>query len=141
MRGVNAFNVIAVDWRAAADTINYPRARAATRLVGAFIGLLIVQLNKLFDAQPEDMLLMGHSLGAHLVAYGAAYVRWNASLGTIAHIVGLDPAGPCFGFTDDAFSTADRLDPTDATLVEAYHTNGELGGKKLQLIASLIRNH
>ena len=64
------------------------------------------------------MHLVGHSLGSHLMGYIGAYVAEN-SLEKLGRITALDPAGPYFQDTPPIV----RLDPSDAVLVDAIHTD------------------
>jgi len=65
---------------------------------------------------------IGHSLGAHVCGFAAKNYKQNGNK-IFYRISGLDPAGPLF--TNDI---TQRLDRTDASLVDVYHTNnGWLG--------------
>lgn len=57
-------NVIVVDWAGGSLPL-YTQATANTRLVGLEIAHLIKKLRDEFDLKPEDVHLIGHSLGAH----------------------------------------------------------------------------
>lgn len=81
-----------------------------------FIDYLVIEQGM----NPEDLLLIGHSLGAH--ACGAA--GRNVKFGRVAKIVGLDPALPCFGHRH----RDERLKPSDADYVMVIHTNGGVFG-------------
>lgn len=70
---------------------------------------------RLYGQTASDYILVGHSLGAHI----AGFVGANFSSPQVKMILGLDPAGP--GFND--VSTRFRLDPSDARLVVAIHTD------------------
>lgn len=65
---------------------------------------------------PEDIHILGHSLGAHI----AGFIGSNLS-GKIGRITGMDPARPDF---ESPFlkEPKDRLDPTDAKFVDIIHT-------------------
>jgi pancreatic triacylglycerol lipase len=88
--------VIVVDWAGGSLPL-YTQATANTRLVGLELAYLIQKLRDEHGLKPEDVHLIGHSLGAHLSAYAAERVP------RIGRITGLDPAEPFV-----------RLDPTDA---------------------------
>ncbi|KAL1117638.1 hypothetical protein AAG570_003953 [Ranatra chinensis] len=79
--------------------------------LGAFIEFLLGQ-----GVRPEDVHLIGHSLGAHVAGFA------SASLGPIklARISGLDPAKPCFHNSPPEL----RLDAGDALFVDCIHTCG-----------------
>lgn len=69
---------------------------------------------------PEDLIIIGHSLGAHAAGAAGRKVKF----GRVAMIVGLDPALPCYSkhYRDQ------RLKTSDADCVKVIHTNsGVLG--------------
>lgn len=57
-------NVIVVDWAGGSLPL-YTQATANTRLVGLEIAHLIAKLRDDYKLKPEDVHLIGHSLGAH----------------------------------------------------------------------------
>lgn len=65
---------------------------------------------------PNDVHLIGHSLGAHTAGYAGEKLRGN-----IGRITGLDPAEPYF----QGMPSHVRLDYTDAQLVDVIHTDGK----------------
>ena len=78
-------------------------------------GIFIQNLINEFNVSPSSFHLIGHSLGAHVAGYAG---KWLG--GKLAHITGLDPAGPYFeGLTNPAA----RLWHTDAQFVESIHTD------------------
>ncbi|XP_018330859.1 pancreatic triacylglycerol lipase-like [Agrilus planipennis] len=111
-------NVFVVDWGGPAGG-SYRNAVANVPRVGTFLGEYIGELQEIFGLDPEDFLLVGYSLGAHVA--GRAGSLLNGSVGTI---VGLDPAGPLYWFT----GPRNRLDPTDAQFVQVIHTNDYILG-------------
>ena len=62
---------------------------------------------------PSSFHLIGFSLGAHVAGFAGERVQG------LGRITGLDPAGPNYLYT----SPAARLDPTDAKIVDVYHTD------------------
>lgn len=70
---VSDLNIIVVDWGNAAN-VNYILASYNVAMVGR---LLTQFLNFLIDEgfSMDDMHLIGHSLGAHVVGIAGAYVR------------------------------------------------------------------
>lgn len=70
---VSDLNVIVIDWGNAAN-VNYILASYNVAMVGR---LLTEFLNFLIDegVSMDDMHLIGHSLGAHVVGIAGAYVR------------------------------------------------------------------
>lgn len=113
-------NVIKVSW-AAGNRYLYEKAASGTPIVAREITILLHHLagmNGIEFTQPEfagRIQIVGHSLGAHI----AAFVGQDLG-GTIGRITGLDPAGVFF----DKQPREQRLDPTDARLVDVIHTNG-----------------
>lgn len=105
------FNVMSVDWMNG-SFVNYPAACSNGRVVGVQISLLLKALRKAFGEPNLQFHLIGHSMGAHVAGYVGEKVQ-------IKRITALDPSGPYFESTD----TAVRLDPTDATFVDAIHTD------------------
>ncbi|KAI5945994.1 Pancreatic lipase-related protein 2 [Manis javanica] len=110
---VEEVNCICVDWQHGART-EYTQAVQNIRVVGAEIAVLIQGLLTALGYRPEDVHLIGHSLGAH--AAGEAGRRLG---GRVGRITGLDPAEPCFQGTPELV----RLDPSDAMFVDVIHTD------------------
>lgn len=108
-------NVIVIDWRRGAMTLNYLQAAANTRLVGAIAAVMVEKLNHTYNIQPSMIHIIGHSLGAHIAGYIGERVP------RIARITGLDPAGPAFEDTDSEV----RLDSSDADFVDVIHTDAD----------------
>lgn len=71
-------------------------------MVGLEIAYLIKKLQQDHDLRPEDVHLIGHSLGAHTAGYAA---ERTPGLG---RITGLDPAEPYF----QGMGPQVRLDPS-----------------------------
>jgi pancreatic triacylglycerol lipase len=104
--------VIVVDWGAGSLPL-YTQAVANTRLVGLELAYLIKKLRDEHGLNPEDVHLIGHSLGSHLAGYAAERVP------NIGRITGLDPADPFFQGMPEFV----RLDPSDAKFVDVIHTD------------------
>lgn len=82
--------------------------------VGLELAYLIKKLRDDHGLRPEDVHLIGHSLGAHLSAYAAERVP------NIGRITALDPAEPYF----QGMGTQVRLDPSDALVkFELFYLN------------------
>lgn len=94
-------NVIVVDWAGGSLPL-YTQATANTRLVGLEIAHLIKKLQQEHDLRPEDVHVIGHSLGAHTAGYVGERVPG------LGRITGLDPAEPYFQGMGDQV----RLDPS-----------------------------
>ncbi|KAL7025063.1 hypothetical protein ACKWTF_013317 [Chironomus riparius] len=104
--------VIVVDWGSGSLPL-YTQAVANTRLVGLELSYLIKKLIDDHGLNPEDVHLIGHSLGSHLAAYAAERIP------NIGRITGLDPAEPFFQGMPEFV----RLDPSDAKFVDVIHTD------------------
>ncbi|KAL2716604.1 pancreatic triacylglycerol lipase-like [Vespula squamosa] len=118
---VGDFNVIVIDWENIADNILYHKVRACIPNVASYVAKFINYMQTVADLNPKDTLMVGHSLGAHLVSLAA-----NNVSNTIAGVVGLDPAGP--GYTNS--NSSGRIDETHAEYVQIIHTcSGRLGLK------------
>ncbi|KAG7212404.1 hypothetical protein KM043_012722 [Ampulex compressa] len=109
------YNVIIVDWAGGSLPL-YTQATANTRLVGLEIANLINYLQTNYGLDPNDVHLIGHSLGAHTAGYVGEKLG-----GIIGRITGLDPAEPYF----QGMGSHIRLDSTDAQLVDVIHTDGK----------------
>ncbi|XP_029679814.1 pancreatic triacylglycerol lipase-like isoform X1 [Formica exsecta] len=109
------YNVIVVDWAGGSLPL-YTQATANTRLVGLELAHLIKHLQTNYGMNPNDVHLIGHSLGAHTAGYAGEKLGGN-----IGRITGLDPAEPYFQGMPNHL----RLDPTDARLVDVIHTDGK----------------
>lgn len=107
------YNVVIVNWLFGSINL-YGQATANTRVVGAMIAQLINFLQNATGAQPENMHIIGHSLGAHIAGYAGERLRY------LGRITGLDPAEPYFQNMDKVV----RLDPSDALFVDIIHTDG-----------------
>ncbi|KAF7265960.1 hypothetical protein GWI33_020698 [Rhynchophorus ferrugineus] len=106
------YNVIGLDWSALCQSEYISATRGARRAgedLGDFLNWLVLN-----GVAVDSIHLIGHSLGAHVMALGASKVRY----GQVGRITGLDPAGPGYGDVQDML----RLDPHDAKLVDVIHT-------------------
>ncbi|KAL1505846.1 hypothetical protein ABEB36_005309 [Hypothenemus hampei] len=121
-QNIGVTNTLAVDWSPIAQE-NYIAAAADTKDVGRLFGNWLLNLTDTNNL--KNIHLVGHSLGAHVSGFtGKILNETGASIGRIS---GLDPAGPLFEFPIEQ-SESNRLSPTDAKLVDTYHTNkGFLG--------------
>jgi len=110
------YNVVIVDWSGGNGFIgvDYPKAVANTRVVGAQVAELIKTIVQKSDRQKaRHFHIIGHSLGAHIAGYAGERID---GLGRIS---GLDPASPYF----KNYGRLVRLDETDANFVDAIHTD------------------
>ncbi|XP_053671856.1 lipase member H-like [Anopheles nili] len=120
-----AYNVIGVDWSAGASAIVYLTARMR---VGAVADAIAIQIRMLLEAgqHPSQIVLIGHSLGAHIAGLTGKHFQTGPKL---AGIVALDPAGPLFSVD----APSERVDAADAQYVEVIHTDGGLLGLRSAL--------
>lgn len=63
-------NCIVVDWGAGANTINYIAARRRVKPVGLQVGKFIDFLVIDGGMKLTDLMIIGHSLGAHVGGFG-----------------------------------------------------------------------
>jgi len=116
----NDVNFIAINWQAGSNTINYISARNRVNSVGPHVARLIDFLVTFGGLKLNDLILIGHSLGAHVVGIAGKNVR----TGVLPKIIGLDPANPLFNYRE----SHTRIAVGDALSVETIHTNaGTLG--------------
>uniref|UniRef100_A0AAG5CUT6 Lipase domain-containing protein n=1 Tax=Anopheles atroparvus TaxID=41427 RepID=A0AAG5CUT6_ANOAO len=112
------FNIITVDWGVGAIDPNYIAARNRVGVVGQTVSLLIDQLISTTGVNPDNIYIIGFSLGAHV-----AGTAGKGQQGRINTIIALDPAGPLF-----AFGQPDAVSPADGRYVETIMTNAGLLG-------------
>ncbi|KAJ8979137.1 hypothetical protein NQ317_016755 [Molorchus minor] len=111
-------NVIVVDWSAIASK-NYLSARWAVSDVGKYVADFITALVESFGVEVTKVAITGHSLGSHIAGNAGAALQ-----GQVDRIIGLDPSLPLFSLN----TIDDRLDPSDAQMVQVIHTcSGWLG--------------
>ncbi|GCL34895.1 peptidyl-prolyl cis-trans isomerase [Planktothrix agardhii CCAP 1459/11A] len=115
-------NIVVTDWESGAkknfNNINYFSAAENTKEAGE----KLAEYLKDQGVDPNKTSLIGDSLGAHLS--GAAGAKYRELTGNqINFIRALDAAGP--GFYGKG--PTERLDPSDAKQVEAWHGSTSLG--------------
>lgn len=109
-------NYIAVNWEAGSNTINYISARRRVNVVGPQVSRFIEFLQKFAHLNLEDVIVIGHSLGAHIAGLSGKHL----GTGQLPKIIGLDPANPLFSMG----SPNERIAVGDARSVETIVTNG-----------------
>ncbi|XP_057338618.1 pancreatic triacylglycerol lipase-like [Microplitis mediator] len=109
-------NVFAVDWAQGSSGF-YFTAAANTRTVAAEIRRVIHYLQDNYSLDVQNVHLLGHSLGSHIMGY----VGKNFTDPKIHRITALDPAQPGFQGRNPEV----RLDNTDADFVDVVHTDGK----------------
>ncbi|XP_076241015.1 phospholipase A1-like [Calliopsis andreniformis] len=123
-------NVFSVNWDDAAcngglsltDTLAYNSAVKNVPTVGEDVAKFIVRLQQKFGVKIQDIVLFGHSLGAHIAGFAGKAVQRMTNQ-KLQQIIGMDPAGPSFRGN----SCSNRLCVTDARFVQALHTSRILG--------------
>lgn len=115
------YNVIVVDWKVCAQTINYFAViDDCVPEVGRVIAQFLDWLNASVNLSFSSITAVGNSLGAHVAGFAGKFV----TRGRLASIVGLDTAKPGYGYAD----STRRLASTDAEYVESVHTAADLYG-------------
>ncbi len=111
-----------MEWnsRCASIPLCYLEKASSTQIVGRVVGKFIEKLIKSHNADPKKFILIGHSLGAHIMGFAGKYIIETLEK-AVGIITGLDPARPCFVDREKKY----RLDSRDALLVEAIHTSRE----------------
>lgn len=105
-------NVIIFDW--SKNNGEYVKTVINTRLVGNLLGNTLFYLYDNYD----QIHLIGHGLGAHLAGFaGKVIQKYYLGKHRIGRISALDPTLPLFNDT----SPTDRLDSSDASVVDVYH--------------------
>ncbi|XP_064552740.1 phospholipase A1-like [Drosophila montana] len=113
------YNIIIVDWERA-RSLNYVSSVIAVPDAGAKVGEMIKYLHDSHGMCLKSLIVIGHSLGAHVAGYSGKTV----GSGRIHTIIGLDPALPLFSYNEPKH----RLSSNDAYYVETIHTNGGIFG-------------
>ncbi|XP_026286403.1 inactive pancreatic lipase-related protein 1-like [Frankliniella occidentalis] len=109
-------NVLAVDWGRHAATPWYQTAAQATEAVGVHVAGLLDHMAERQGLSAARTHIVGFSLGAHV----AGHTGKNVRSGRLHRITGLDPARVLF----EGLGPAQRLDKTDADVVEVVHSSG-----------------
>lgn len=83
----NDVNVIAVDWSSIADSALYPIVAYQTKEVGTYIGHFLDALSDRYNVHGDQVHLIGHSLGAHIMGKAAKTSKLNVNriTGTTIH--------------------------------------------------------
>lgn len=117
--------IIYVNWDALnGDAWVYPRLARHAPLIGRWTGLLIKTLANDGAIDVSKLTGIGYSLGAHILGNMGNYLTENNL--KMAHIIALDPAGPCF---QDWYKLR-AVQRSDAKLVQVIHTNTKSLGYK-----------
>ncbi|XP_053686909.1 pancreatic lipase-related protein 3-like [Sabethes cyaneus] len=111
-------NLLVADW-AKASALPYNAARGLVRPVGYRIGEILSAFIRENGIQPDQVHIVGHSLGAHIAGNVGKYFG-----GKLARVTALDPAGPLF-----VRRSVDAVSSSDAQFVDAIHTDGLVLGE------------
>nr|XP_971822.3 PREDICTED: pancreatic triacylglycerol lipase [Tribolium castaneum] len=112
-------NMVLMDWSVGARGPQYAMAAANTELVGRQLGILLLKMIE-NGLKPEDIHLLGFSLGAHVAGSSSEVLKKKGHL--IGRITGLDAASPLFR-TNHLREKHKKLDRDDARLVDVVHTD------------------
>ncbi|KAL5241647.1 hypothetical protein ACI65C_009057 [Semiaphis heraclei] len=112
---VGLYNVICVDWMQFSFDIMYESAKLNAKYIGNDIANVLEILTNKMSVGFENIHLIGHGLGAHIVGYTGKQLS-----GKMSRITGLDPVGPLYEKTDPKY----MIDKSDANFVDIIHTNG-----------------
>jgi len=123
---VSDYNIIAIDWREAAKHLYWKSAKSVP-LVSERVASLIDFLENNAGLDPDNTMIIGTSLGAHVASLGARFATSK-----IAEVVALDPAAPAF----ESQRPGKRVDKSDAVLVQVIHTCTIFMGMKSAIGAS-----
>ncbi|KAI8432023.1 hypothetical protein MSG28_004551, partial [Choristoneura fumiferana] len=115
--------ILALDGRKVIK-FEYFTASTQVRFMGEKLGKLLSDIVKT-GQDPSKMVLIGHSLGAHIAGIAGKKLR-ELTGKQVGRITALDPAGPCFSNVD----AAGRLGRSDAQYVDVVHTNAGMLGLK-----------
>merc|ERR1712226_80330 len=136
--------VLTVDWKKGArasfwDPIgSYNKAVANTRYIGLATQRLVQCLQKREKSADIKVHCVGHSLGAHACSFLANALE-SSTGSKMFRVTGLDPAGPQFTTKLEPGTLTiykplksaprdQRLDETDAEVVDIIHTDGNQWG-------------
>jgi len=127
----NQVNVIMLNWESLAEptvsTDVYDRQARNAIDVGNYVGLCLAKLSTRWNVNADNIHLLGHSLGSHLVGK-AGRTFFDETGKKVGRITGLDPAGPRFwtGRRQPAIPElwANRLSKESAKFVDAIHSDG-----------------
>ena len=116
------YNVIIINWGKISLQL-YSGAVCQLPKLANILADFVCSLHSKEGVQLENIHLLGHGLGAHLMGYIGQSTNTTCSQ-KIGRITGLDPSGLFFVDTP----RSNRLDSTDANFVQVVHTNGGMFG-------------
>ncbi|KAG5879920.1 hypothetical protein JTB14_014393 [Gonioctena quinquepunctata] len=118
------YSVVEVDWRDPAGQFYYVSS-INTWDVSKILADLILDLNKNYGVDLEDILPIGHSLGGQITGFLGKHITKETGR-KLRRIIALDPAGPLF----DERPGDKRLNENDAEVVQVVHSDGGTFGFK-----------
>uniref|UniRef100_A0A1I8MNL0 Lipase domain-containing protein n=1 Tax=Musca domestica TaxID=7370 RepID=A0A1I8MNL0_MUSDO len=107
-------NAIVIDWPRARSLI-YETSVAAVPIVGREVAKMIDFLSYNFQMSFNNLMVAGHSLGAHVAGFSGK----NVKSGRLPKIIAMDAALPLYSYD----KPQKRLASTDADYVQAIHTD------------------
>ncbi|KYQ60038.1 putative phospholipase A1 magnifin, partial [Trachymyrmex zeteki] len=118
--------VFSLDWSdaacyndpAAINLLEYPFAVHNTHEVGNYLASYIKSICDTCSVPLKNIVLIGHSLGAHISSFAAKNLQ-TSGYGKVTLLIGSDPAGPLFMLNN----CEHRFCDTDAERVIALHTS------------------
>lgn len=117
----NDVNIILVDWKVAANK-TFGRSASYSKQVGEFLANHIISS----CINPEEVHVIGYGMGAHIAGFAGQLIKLETINQNIYRITGLDPLGP--GFDVIGYGEDDRLDKSDAKIVDVTHTDSFVFG-------------
>ena len=94
---------------------------------GDDVPMVVIDIQTMFreaDKQLTNITIIGHSFGAHI----GGNLAWNAQIGTVKHLVALDPASEKNDLGNKTTSATDWLNLRDTgTYVETYMSSSNYG--------------
>lgn len=132
---LNKYNVIMVNWLKLSNTFYPATVQYCLKKVAQKIIDFILYAKDNFELSLSSVTLVGHSLGAHTSGLvGRTLIQMNPN-NKIANIIGLDAAGPLFGYVSGLINDISpqdilisRLSKGDAEYVTCWHTNSLVAG-------------
>nr|CAH7716768.1 unnamed protein product [Callosobruchus chinensis] len=109
-------NALVVGWHSLAYNC-YFAAASATNCIGKYVAQILVQAVDTLGANPDNIHLIGHSLGAHVSGYAGQFFK-EMHREKLGRITGLDPAKPYFTL----LSFLKALIKKDAEFVDVIHS-------------------
>ncbi|CAO1427396.1 unnamed protein product [Diamesa hyperborea] len=114
----NTTNVLVVDWKEIA-VLRYIVARSLIVAIAEKISRKLFRFMGETKMKPDQIHIIGHSLGAHISGQIGRYFH-----GAIGRITGLDSAGPLF-----TPLSLDALHKSNAIFIDVIHTAGGVSGE------------